>query len=471
MPGFSPPFSISHLADDLPGLGAPFYADTTAGLAATVNGEYFQIPGDGVTSFSKVYKNNAGVADLIATSPAVAVAQATAANSYRVGAQFSSIDATVEGSLLFDGTTSYPNKLGVNNTKPVDEPAWGARTADSGYVAGVADVAGILGGYDNVNNALAALMASQHSMIYSTATHAAIFGGSLHTILGGSDYSAVWGGTGHKIEADCDYSVLVGGEKNLIEAGGTTETSGQRGVIVGGQLNIVSGQYGVIVGSNNSDVTSKHGTVLNGDTTLVSGLHGVASGFTNTVSGNYSVAHGNNCTASGARSYVHGDTATAAYDHCISFGLKTTAPFAGSRVFSARQRGSNAGYNQSLQFECSNETTDGTTATRLPVAGSSTYPTCPAETHIVGTFHVSAVDSAGNIAAWTITFGCKKGADGATPTQGAAPTVTQLYDGIGVAAAPSINFTTDIFRVSVLGKAATNIRWTASFVGNMTKWT
>lgn len=459
------------LSSYLPSLGAPFYADTAAGLAATSNDQYFQVPGDGVTSFSAVYKNNAGVAALVATSPAVVAVVVTAGDSYKIGNQHSTIDSTVEGSVIADGTASYPNKLGVNNTKPVDNPAWGTRDNDTGYVAGAADVAGVLAGYDNVNNALAGLIASQHSIVYSTATHGAIFGGSLHTILAGSDYASIWGGTGHKIEADCDYAVLIGGERNTAKAGGTTATSGHRAAMLGGLQNDVQGQYGMTLSGRLNSVTVTYGSVLNGESCVVSGNHGIASGATNTVSGAYSVAHGNNCTVSGARSYAHGDTCTTAYDHTISFGLKTKAPFAGSRVFSARQRGGNEGYNQALQFECSNETTDGTTATRLSVSGSSTYPTVPDNTHVVGTFHVSAVDSAGNIAAWTITFGCKKGAAGATPTQGAAPTVTQLYDGIGVAAAPSINFTTDIFRVQVQGKAATNIRWTASFVGNMTTWT
>lgn len=46
--------------------GSKFYADTTAGLAGTTNGQYFLVAGDGVTTYSILYKNNAGAALKIA---------------------------------------------------------------------------------------------------------------------------------------------------------------------------------------------------------------------------------------------------------------------------------------------------------------------------------------------------------------------------------------------------------------------
>jgi hypothetical protein len=46
-----------------------YYASTTAGLAATTNGQYFLVVGDNTTNFALLYKNEAGVATLVATSP------------------------------------------------------------------------------------------------------------------------------------------------------------------------------------------------------------------------------------------------------------------------------------------------------------------------------------------------------------------------------------------------------------------
>ena len=73
--------------------------------------------------------------------------------SYRIGLRYSIIDSQVSGSIVFDGRSSFPNKLGVLNAKPVTEPTTGARAADSGYVAGGANVASILAGYDKIGRA------------------------------------------------------------------------------------------------------------------------------------------------------------------------------------------------------------------------------------------------------------------------------------------------------------------------------
>lgn len=50
-------------------VGAPMYADTTAGLAATTNGQYFSTPSALSTEFMVLYKNNAGVALEVKTFP------------------------------------------------------------------------------------------------------------------------------------------------------------------------------------------------------------------------------------------------------------------------------------------------------------------------------------------------------------------------------------------------------------------
>lgn len=43
-----------------------FYADTAAGLAATTNGEFFAVPGDGTNTYAVLYRNDSGTATEIA---------------------------------------------------------------------------------------------------------------------------------------------------------------------------------------------------------------------------------------------------------------------------------------------------------------------------------------------------------------------------------------------------------------------
>ena len=378
--------------------------------------------------------------------------------SYRVGSRISTMDATVYGAWIFTGTSSFPNKLGATG-KPVTEPPLGTRATDSSYVAGDADLAAIVYGYDNYCNALAASIGSMHARIFSGATHAAIFGGSLHTIDSGSDYASIWGGSGHWIEQDCDYAVMVGGLQNWAKAGASTAASGHRAAFLGGLSNIVQGQYGSCVSGNSNTISATYGTTINGQSCTVSGSHAVAAGNTVTVSGAYSDGHGNAVTVSGTRSRGFGDTLTAAYDYADAFGNGVVAPFAGSRSFSARQRGGTAGNNQSVDWTASNETTD-TTTTRLSLYGSSTYPTQPASSIVNGTVWVTAVKDDGTCSSFKIDFTSERIGTG-TPTLRANSTTT-VYNGLALGTVPTMNVTTGgIYRVQVVGLSATNIRWIA----------
>ncbi|MER9183605.1 hypothetical protein [Mesorhizobium sp. M0767] len=57
-------------------VGGVTYATTAAGIAATVNGQFFIVKGDGVNTYALSYKNDAGVATLIASYPSKAALDA-----------------------------------------------------------------------------------------------------------------------------------------------------------------------------------------------------------------------------------------------------------------------------------------------------------------------------------------------------------------------------------------------------------
>lgn len=61
--------AAAEAARDAAQLSAGVYATTTAGLAATTNGEYFSVPSANANEYLMLYKNNAGVADLVNTYP------------------------------------------------------------------------------------------------------------------------------------------------------------------------------------------------------------------------------------------------------------------------------------------------------------------------------------------------------------------------------------------------------------------
>lgn len=50
---------------------AEFYADTTAGIAGTTNGDYFLVVGDNTDTAYVLYLNNSGVADFVAAAPSL----------------------------------------------------------------------------------------------------------------------------------------------------------------------------------------------------------------------------------------------------------------------------------------------------------------------------------------------------------------------------------------------------------------
>lgn len=403
---------------------------------------------------------------------AVAMASYNRGNgaSYQMGTNYGTMDQTVRGSWMFDGRGSYPNKLGVNGAKPVDDAPWGARTAEAGYVAGAAEVAAILGGYDNVVNAIAAFIASQHSMIYAGADHASIWGGSLHTIWDDTDYSVIVGGTGCRIQARGRHAGIYHSENSLLETGASDAEAGFRGTIIGGLNCTVGGRNGVILGGVTCSIQSTYGTIWAGESiTLTNGTHMGAGGNTITMGASsaatYSLAWGYDHTIDGARAAVFGDghRVGAGHDYVLVSGYRCKTPFIGAQVRSARHRGGTVGNNMALDWTASQETTD-TTTTRLSAAGSANYPTQPDSSIVNGTVWVTGVSDAGVCSSFKIDFTSERIGSG-TPTLRANATTT-LYNGLALGTVPTMNVTSGgIYRVQVVGLAATNIRWDARFTG------
>lgn len=395
----------------------------------------------------------------------------TASPSYLLGANlYGSMDATLLGSWMVDGTSGFPNKVGINNTKPATEPAWGARANDTAYTPGTAYVAAIISGYDNVNNALAGLIASQHSMLYTGADHASAIGGSLNTIYDDTDYSIIAGGTSNRIQQRGRYAGIYNSDQCLIETGATDAESGFRSSIIGSALCTAGGRNAVILGSVSSIVQSIYGSVFAGETiTLTNGSH-MGAGGSNIIMGagaaaTYSFVWGDDIQVDGSRSLVFGDghRVAAGVDYNVTTGYRCRPPFIGARVHSARQRGGIVGNNQALDWQASQETTDATT-TRLPAAGSSTYPTQPDNSIVNGTIWVTAVSNAGVCSSFKIDLTSERIGSGTATLR--ANVTTTIYNGLALGTVPTVNVTTGgIYRVQVVGLAATNIRWDARFSG------
>lgn len=67
------------IADVAAAADAEFYADTTAGLAATASGDYFLVVGDDTETAYTIYLDNAGVAEEVASAPSVTYLDTTVA--------------------------------------------------------------------------------------------------------------------------------------------------------------------------------------------------------------------------------------------------------------------------------------------------------------------------------------------------------------------------------------------------------
>ena len=138
-----------------------------------------------------------------------------------------------------------------------------------------------VGGYDNVNNALAGTLMGYHCYVSDLATHGAIYGGSYHKILDG------------------DYAFMAGGTKNLIQ----NSEGGNYGYILAGNNNKYYGRFGGILSGMNNRI----GTELSNKD-----YSGIYNSYASTIDGNYAaVLNGNNCKATKDYSFARGNQAVA----------------------------------------------------------------------------------------------------------------------------------------------------------------
>ena len=378
-------------------------------------------------------------------------------------------DETITGALLTAGTTSYPNKLGVNNTKPIDNPVSYTRNNDTNYIDGSANVSAILAGYDNVNNAIAGIIESQHSMLYYGAAHSSIHGGSLHTIKKDAQYSTIVSGTDNVIEELCNYSAIIASERCKILTGIDIVSSGFRSVILGSFFSEISGRNGLVLGGQSVNIEAEYATALNCfDSTIYNGNHSFIVGnlikIGQNSDSNYASAIGSNIEINGNFSHAKGNNHKIDHIFVDAIGESCKSSFNGANLQSSRQRDNVAGNNMSLRWSASQETTD-TTLKSLSVYGSFAYPIQPDDSIVTGTIHITGVDDSGNCSSYKIDFTTQR--IGTSNPTVKASTLTTIFDGLSLPTAPTINATSSgIYRVQVVGLSSTNIRWQASFDGH-----
>lgn len=387
------------------------------------------------------------------------------------------IDATARGSFVtVSYASNFANKLGVNNTKPTVEPLTGARTNDTGYVAGTAEVSAIIAGYNNVNNSLACIIASQHGMIYSGTDHASIIGGSLNTLLNDTSYSSIFNSTSCTIQQRGRYATIISSDQCQLLTGASDAASGFRSFMGSSLSSTIGGRNSVVLCGVSVTNAGQYCTVLNGSTVTVGAstsnclVGGSNHTVGNSVAANHSIVWGTGHSVNGGRNLIVGESHTSAgFSWAVATGVGGVVPFDGARVHGVRQRGGIAGRNLALDFQCSQETTD-TTTTRLSVAGSSTFPTQPESSIVNGTVWVTGVSDAGACSTFRIDFTSERVGTG-TPTL-RANTTTTVYNGLTIVTVPTMNVTTGgIYRVQVVGLAGTNIRWDARFTGQQIVYT
>lgn len=205
----------------------------------------------------------------------------------------------------------------------------GTENSNAVMVAGTgANLARILGGYDNVVNGLSSQISADHSKIEVGATHGSIIGGANHTIAANSKFSAVNGGINNSIIGN--YAVIGGGSNNTLTsnygtvAGGASHTlSGLNAAIGGGSANTASGTYAVVPGGANNTASAVSATVVGGHTNEATANYAtVVGGFTNKASNQFAtVLGGDHNETTGSNSVSYGSYAKATYQGEVAHAM------------------------------------------------------------------------------------------------------------------------------------------------------
>jgi len=264
---------------------AALLADTTL-VAAT--GDIIRTRSEGfsyevaASAATDQHVTTAGGVKLYRQSGGLTVAQGSGSPSYILGSNlFAQVDNTLIASWGFDGASGFANKIGVNNTKPVT----GSFTDDTGYAAGTADYSAIMGGYDNIANGLASVIASQHSIIYSDADHGTIIGGSVNAIFEGS-YGGVFAGTNNQItKFRADGVTVNSGSFSCILGGSGNRVNNSNAFVVGGLSNQVDGEFAAILGATASKAFGNFDVVLGSNSETRRGNSNAGVGSKNAIGG------------------------------------------------------------------------------------------------------------------------------------------------------------------------------------------
>jgi len=199
-----------------------------AAIASAYAGEVGQVSSGEITAGTETALRTYAPEDIVAFidqhSIDVTVDDANYSVNFLEGSA-SFLEAGLTGAYVTQGTASFPNRQG-DDTNVIQGTGYdgthvaGAlwRVADSSYVAASVDYAGILGGYDCLNNQIGGwISGSNHSVLnYNAGGHSYIAGGSYNFIESGR--SSILGSTACAITGSTDlYSAIVAGRESLID--------------------------------------------------------------------------------------------------------------------------------------------------------------------------------------------------------------------------------------------------------------
>jgi len=336
-------------------------------------------------------------------------------------APVNSIDPNVHSVTVFGGLGdgNFPNRVGVSFAGVNGGP-------NDAYVPGSASYATISGGYDNINNALAGTIISQHGRLYTAATHGIIAGGANNSISGNGSGSAIIGGSLESISGGA-YSTIIGGYKDKITAAAVAQT------IVGGSSNSITGgaTFAAIVGGYDNSVSSSYGAIL--------------GGYQNTVTGY-------------AGAVVAGDASEVRAPYAVAFGTGRVASWPGGIHYGARNQ-ETAGDRSNVMVAQSIQTTSAV-ATGLSGYGTGDYPQIPPATAAITQVMVIGRQQHSNkVVAFTGTVVMHTGNGGVVTID--SQSWSRQIDNVGVAAPPMLSASSNQFTVFVTGRAYTTIDWNA----------
>jgi len=296
--------------------------------------------------------------------------------------------------------------------------------ADPDYVAGMAGVNTIVGGYDHVCNQLAgSIVGGGHNYIqYHVNGHSSIFGGANNRI-------------------DCGRSTILGGSSCTVNGGANVAT------IVGGEYNTCQGSRSAIIGGLNNTIVA------------TAAYSGVVAGRSNTIASG--VDYG---------AVISGQGNTVAHDYAVVLGQDGVSLGVGTLTL-ARTKLSVAGDAQTVIHEYAWRTTNATIANMTQFVQIDVT----AKAALAIRAQMVAIDEASGACAIYSWDGGMIWDGAAIATfydiagSGANRNFVQVVDNIGVAALPQWSGTTGAVRPRVTGKAATNIKWSCTAVITATR--